>query len=367
MQYETCNNVYPRRVQLLTEFDSGRSHLILYLVLKLSHVADDPWCLFQLGCSNKDMVDAALDKLLRSRHPHPKVRLLQRQPLRAQAEKWLASPQAAIFDPDMLELCVFVAELKFASLSERPVEAVHSGVHRRGLPARRHSVAFQSFHMRFPELREDVQLQGKLLMELPKLWRHVKNFKQCSSSLGLGMHPTLAREYRLNRWDRAPVHSKVIYHADGYTLYRSPEPLVEVDGPGGGEDDDDDDGDNGGDGEDIDGSDVDEHDAHGGDGDGGGDSDGNDRGDGGDGPPRPRCRAPSATHDFESPPLPPPPSSDPAPVHTAVTASHCAAAAVAARKCAGSTPVRACDVPAMTAKDAIMFRKLEGPSGPLHA
>lgn len=112
-----------QRATVLAEFDNGRSHIILFLVTKLSHSSQAPWMLFQLGCFDKETIDTALSMLLACSSHHPLVKELQQPPLRQQAERWLHSDRSAIFDPSMVELCVFVAGLRFASISERPGDA----------------------------------------------------------------------------------------------------------------------------------------------------------------------------------------------------------------------------------------------------
>ena len=92
------------RLTLLQEFDAGRGHPIFYFTLKLVHAGEVPWAFFMLGSADKDDVDFALDMLLGSDDPHPRVVELNQEPLRSQAELWRRSPRDAIFGDNLLEL-----------------------------------------------------------------------------------------------------------------------------------------------------------------------------------------------------------------------------------------------------------------------
>ena len=137
------------RRSLIEEFDSGRVHLCYYFAMKLSHFSEMPWAVFRISHYNEHTAKTALRMCLASDSQHP--RLLQlKGPLRHAAQSWLQG--SGLDSPGMEDLVRFIAELRFAPVTDRPAESQHAKTHERGLGRPCHSVPFQSYGLRVSEL-----------------------------------------------------------------------------------------------------------------------------------------------------------------------------------------------------------------------
>jgi hypothetical protein len=130
------------RRNLLQEFELARTHICFYCSVKLAHFGDMPWCVFQIAHKNPDISSRALERCLVSNSPHPRLQRL-RTTLHTQALQWLDG--ASLMEPRMRDLAEFVAELRFAPVSDRPGESFHAMTHKRGRAAPRHTEQLQSF------------------------------------------------------------------------------------------------------------------------------------------------------------------------------------------------------------------------------
>ena len=98
----------------------------------------------------------ALRKLLDSTCDHFRVRQLQGEPLRQQAERHIAGEdlftEAMVPVASMLELICFIAQFLFAPSAERKGEGTHAKVKKRGRGAPRHGPAFVIVGLRLPDM-----------------------------------------------------------------------------------------------------------------------------------------------------------------------------------------------------------------------
>eukprot|EP00969_Alexandrium_andersonii_P314666 13900794-Alexandrium_andersonii.AAC.1 len=194
----------------------------------MHHLDSRPWCLFKLSSFDKTVVNRTLRKLLRRPHRHPRIVALQANPLRAQAEAWMQRPDyESLFEPEFLDLCVFISELKFIDISERPGESQHARVKQLGRSAPSHTVSYQAFHMRLPEFESDTSSDPRVLQDMARLAQVTSNNVNCSDALGLHGHPSLVPDACLGRWERSPQHADVIYHSDADTIYAHAAPDVQ--------------------------------------------------------------------------------------------------------------------------------------------
>ena len=158
--------------------------------------------------------------------------------LREQCELWLAGTE--LFSPDLIDLARFLGKLAFIPTSERQIEAQHAKTHKRGLGRHNHGEVFQSYGLRIPELTKALDSSPSLFGDFCRWCSVSSNAKKACDAVGLGDHPAIEECHQDRNMFRSPIFGKVVYHADGYSLYRAT-PFQAQLGPG----DDDDDGDDG--------------------------------------------------------------------------------------------------------------------------
>ena len=117
---------------------------------------------------------------------------------------------------------------------------------------------------------QEIQANQTALAEFAFCCQCVPNAQAACEAVGLSTHPAIQEQTRERHMFRRPIYGRVIYHADGMTLYRCPSPAIGFNRdnslePGAGEDE------------------YQDNDAGGGDGAGGG---GDGHGGGGDGADR---------------------------------------------------------------------------------
>ena len=59
------------RIELLTAFDAGRTHITFYIGTNLHYVRELPWAVCQVAHLIRDVAEAAIRRCLDSNHPHP--------------------------------------------------------------------------------------------------------------------------------------------------------------------------------------------------------------------------------------------------------------------------------------------------------
>jgi len=215
------------RASIMAQFNAGRVHVTFYWITKLAYLIVPPWSLFGLCHHTKQVVDRFLDICLASTHTHPKMVLLNTEPLRTEAVRWRESPDMfAIFD--CAALVTFVASLFFALTSDRVQETPHAEVQRIGRHACNHSAAYINWMRREQGFSDHLEQCSTLLQVAAKLCRAARNFEACVRSLGLHKHPALPP----GRSWRNPLNVRIVYHEDAFSLYTMGDANIEFRGPG---------------------------------------------------------------------------------------------------------------------------------------
>jgi hypothetical protein len=210
----------------LVEFETGRAHINFGYILKFSHLFNAPFLSFKIAHLLNRVAWGAVDGCIASSSAHP--RILRLLTLEEQWQRWKGGSD--LFNEDLQELAEYVGELRFAFSTDRPGEAQHAKVHKRGKSAPSHTEQYQSFCLRSPEYEQIIEDCPEAITHLAWCLEQVKNARQCSEALGLLRHPSLVqaaceasekqiRTGKNNCFYRSPMHGKVIYHADGFSLY----------------------------------------------------------------------------------------------------------------------------------------------------
>ena len=109
-----------------------------------------------------------------------------------------------------------VTPLKFISVNERPVEATHAVLKARGGRKLNKQMSYLSFQLRFPDVRQLVETDGR---ELRTFTQQLETLQAQPSSipvlLGLGDHPMLRANH-----SSQPAVKKIVYHYDGESMLR---------------------------------------------------------------------------------------------------------------------------------------------------
>jgi hypothetical protein len=220
----------------MTLLSARGSSISFVYVLKLSHFGSPPFIVFRLGHMNETVALQALRVCLDSDSQHPRLLRLRAEPLHSLALRWLAGED--IFSLELRPLCIFIAELRMSLSTDRPGEAQHAKVHQSIRTAHNHTAHFSSFAMRKPEI-ETICKEPDQLANFAYCVSVAHYERQCTKALGLEGHPVLrgsSQDDQLNirqRFHRSTLHSQVIYHADGYSLYTLAPPVIELGPPGG--------------------------------------------------------------------------------------------------------------------------------------
>ena len=217
--------------QLITqEFDRARTHLVFYFTLKLSHLQELPWKILQIAHTSEIVAQVALRDVLQSTCEHPLAAEL-RGPLRASCESWLEGESLMTIDKQDLQ--AFVAALRMVPTSERAIEGQHAKMHRHGLGKPSHSEHYQSYFVRSQEIIEGLDNDILPLERFAWYCQAARNHHRACVAVGLSGHPSLQGEGAVRR-RQDPTRSKVIYHADPFSLYAADGPPVRMKPPPGG-------------------------------------------------------------------------------------------------------------------------------------
>ena len=113
-----------QRAVLVHDFERGRAHLFFAFSLRLCHWRSAPWFVF--GCAHSNMQTARrfTQRCLAMASLHPLIQRLQTQPVKGEAESFVAG----IDIEDLPELSIFLGELAFANTAERAIEGDHAAV-----------------------------------------------------------------------------------------------------------------------------------------------------------------------------------------------------------------------------------------------
>ena len=128
----------------------------------------------------------------------------------------------------MPELRYVLAEHRLAFSAERFIEGKHATSAKGVRIATCHSEAYMSLLHRQGDIKAEVRDNPEVLEELAQSVMKVRSSARAVKLLGLDSHPSC----QLAKHVRDPIYMKVIYHADPWTKYNLPEPLIQVQRPG---------------------------------------------------------------------------------------------------------------------------------------
>ena len=231
---ESCPSLSTEdRGAILKDFEAGRNHLALYVLIKLNYWTKPPWCVLAMAHFRPEVALAAEQMARESDSQHPLLQEL-RGPLHSQVRQWRENIDAFRDnrDPEHLkELREFLCKLRFAPHNSRYVEAEHTKIQIGLRKARHHSDAYVSLLRRQPALMEELKRNPELIEELAAFVGKVRHGRDAVVALGLAQHPSCKKAWgdgsdSREFWD-------VVYHADAWTKFLMPAPSITKDEPGG--------------------------------------------------------------------------------------------------------------------------------------
>jgi len=129
--------------------------------MKIITCSEEPTLLFQIAHADRNLSHDALGRSLVTSCSHPRVQELQTEPPRSLAERLLEGE--SLQAPDMVRLACFIGELRFASSNDRVIEGQCSRLHQHGAGRHHHTVHFQSFGLRVPEMKAELEARSDSL------------------------------------------------------------------------------------------------------------------------------------------------------------------------------------------------------------
>ena len=205
--------------KLLQEFERGRLFLLHTFTLKLSAFSTPPLLLGAVAHHSKLVAHDSIRICLACSDEHPKIKALQVDPLKWQAEEYLNGVDLV----ELPELGIFIAGLRFCHAVERRVEGGHAKVLRRGRSATQHTEAFDSLALRISEITEKLDSNPDFLQELSDVIDRARSPKELVGILGFKNHPACC-DVQLHSWDK--LYRQIVYRADMQTLYHIKPPSL---------------------------------------------------------------------------------------------------------------------------------------------
>ena len=207
------------KAKLLQEFEKGRSFLLHTFTLKLAAFSLPPLLVSAAAHHFRPSAEDALRTCLQCNDDHPKIKCLQSDPVKWQAEEFLDGAELG----ELPDLCVFLAGLRFCHAVERKVEGGHARVLRRGRSATQHSEAFDSLALRMSEINSHFDSDSLFLEALAGFVSYARSPKDVVAKLGMGRHPACC-DVRKHAWDK--LYRQIVYRADKETLYQVKPPCI---------------------------------------------------------------------------------------------------------------------------------------------
>lgn len=212
------------RAELLVEFEKGRAHLVFTMTLKLSHWSEPPWLVFAAAHHKASVSRAAVARSLRAQCTHERYLKLQSSEIADEARQYISDAAPDVFE--LPALASYLGELRFAYTAERLVEGSHAMVHRAVMPAPSHSAPYVSFSKRVGEIRAALGDGTEALAAFAQLLHMARSPAKALKQLNLSDHPS-CRHVKSNR---DPIHWKIVYRCDPYSLYTQARPEIPDDG-----------------------------------------------------------------------------------------------------------------------------------------
>eukprot|EP00959_Pyramimonas_sp_CCMP1952_P161631 3379876-Pyramimonas_sp.AAC.1 len=199
---------------LLRCFERGRAFLAFQFSLKLCSYAEPPCLLF--ACAHHDIVvqRRASRQCLTSSCTHPRTLELKTEPLRSEADQFIAGADLT----QLMKLPLCFASLKFGHCSERKIEGGHAQINIKTAGKRYRTEAFDSLALRWNKYEAMLNnSDGDAVLKDMSLYpQKGSNPKMMLGALGLRLH-TGTRVAKQN-WD--PIYRKILYRSDPWSKYR---------------------------------------------------------------------------------------------------------------------------------------------------
>ena len=178
------------RATLVRSFETGRAHLFYTFILKLSAYSTPPLLLLASACHDTKAAHHALRHCLAADGGlHPRLMEFQAEPLKSQAECYLAG---SVLE-DLPELELAIANMRCGFAVERRVEGGHALVNRRSALASRRSEAFDSLALRMLEIRQRLEADPGFIKELAMALARARSPKLRVRCHGMTAHPSPLR------------------------------------------------------------------------------------------------------------------------------------------------------------------------------
>lgn len=215
---------------VLKDFRSARLHLNFSFAVKLRLWRQLPWICFGIGHPNEAIARSCGRRALllfaaTSEEPdhHPISLLLCSPGTRGFAELTLFAEGACRLS-ELPFLGFQAARLRFAPVSERWVESLHSLTKRHLALAPHASAIHVAFHGVQQPLRLEAKRTPSFIKELARFCTAARTPTRCLQECGLWMHPATRRlraKYSLNELNRSQSGqlAAILYHVDGFSLH----------------------------------------------------------------------------------------------------------------------------------------------------
>ena len=206
-----CQDLEASKIGLLTEF-----------ALKTAHWDKEEFGIFGLAHYDDAKVWRRYQRIMQSSSTHPRVKRLKAELLsgeRAAFEDAAGFGNAVGIDG----LRSFAAELRLQQSVERAVEAEHAATRREVGRCPNHSEALVSLMHREDQVAYWLGDDSERFKEFADIVADISHGRRACELLGLGAHPVSERYASRPRHN---AHWKVIYHADAWTKWSMPQPLV---------------------------------------------------------------------------------------------------------------------------------------------
>lgn len=175
------------------------------MTLKLSAMQEPPLLLHGASHQNELVARRALRTCLEGACAHPRIVVLQSQPLHGQASAFLeGTPLEEL--PDLLD---FIAAFKFSFSAERRVEGEHIMLHHAFAGAPRRSEAHDSLYRRLPDIKPLLQEEGGLSYLCEEL-DCARSPQSAAAALGMAKHPSCG--LATSPWH--PIFRQIVYRSD---------------------------------------------------------------------------------------------------------------------------------------------------------
>ena len=225
------------RRTIMLEFEAGRSHVVFVYIMKFSHFGGPPYSVFRMAYIKDEAVAREACLLCMTTNVrHERLAELRREPLYSLCLLWFSGislyAEDGSFKPEFYDLAVWIAELRFALSSDRPQEGEHARAARVLRSAPNTTEQYISFFSRIEEMQRNIDSDPTAMVSMAHCLQVCSNARQCCFALGLGQHPQVLQhlvdgKLEGNFFVRSSVYSKIIYHADPYTMYTAAAPKLE--------------------------------------------------------------------------------------------------------------------------------------------